>query len=195
MPFASARQKPLICNSSRAGRCLGLSAFRSRSSAARPCRTPPPTATRARLKIHHTHTDEDITVTFKRNGRYDDSGLARLNRFLRDWRNDEQTKMDPQLFDIVWEVYQEVGAKEPIQIISAYRSPADQLDAAPAQPRRRPVQPAHARQGDRLQHPRRAARPDSCRRPAAAARRRRVLSESGRRSSISTSAACAIGRA
>lgn len=76
------------------------------------------------LKIHHTHTGEDITVTFKRNGRYDEQGLAQLNHFLRDWRNDQKTKMDPQLFDIVWEVYQDVGAREPIQIISAYRSPA-----------------------------------------------------------------------
>src|SRR5262245_66126396 len=31
--------------------------------------------------------------------------------------------MDPQLFDILWEVYREVGAKEPIQIVSSYRSP------------------------------------------------------------------------
>jgi uncharacterized protein YcbK (DUF882 family) len=75
------------------------------------------------LKIHHTHSGEDITVTYKRNGSYDAAGLAKLNQFLRDWRNHEQTTMDPKLFDIVWEVYQEVGGKEPIQIISAYRSP------------------------------------------------------------------------
>lgn len=75
------------------------------------------------LTIHHTHTGEDITVTYKRDGRYDEAGLAKLNHFLRDWRNHEQTKMDPRLFDVVWEVYQDVGAREPIQIISAYRSP------------------------------------------------------------------------
>jgi uncharacterized protein YcbK (DUF882 family) len=76
------------------------------------------------LTIHHTHTREDITVTYKRNGRYDDGALGRLNHFLRDWRNDDQTRMDPKLFDVVWEVYQDVGASAPIQIISAYRSPA-----------------------------------------------------------------------
>ena len=75
------------------------------------------------LTIHHTHSNEDITVTFRRNGRYDDAGLARLNHFLRDWRNQRETKMDPRLFDVVWEVYQDVGGKAPIQIISAYRSP------------------------------------------------------------------------
>jgi uncharacterized protein YcbK (DUF882 family) len=76
------------------------------------------------LSLHHTHTDETITVTFKRNGRYDEAALERLNWFLRDWRRDEPTRMDPKLFDIVWEVYREVDGKDPIRIVSAYRSPA-----------------------------------------------------------------------
>jgi uncharacterized protein YcbK (DUF882 family) len=75
------------------------------------------------LTMHHTHTGEDITVTFKRNGRYDDAALQKLNWFLRDWRRDVSTKMDPHLFDVVWEVYHELDAKAPINIISAYRSP------------------------------------------------------------------------
>jgi len=74
------------------------------------------------LTMHHTHTGEDITITFKRNGRYDDAALQKLNWFLRDWRRDEPTKMDPHLFDVVWEVYSEVGAKQPVQIVSAFRS-------------------------------------------------------------------------
>ena len=32
--------------------------------------------------------------------------------------------MDPQLFDILWEVVRDLGAKEPIHIVSSYRSPA-----------------------------------------------------------------------
>jgi uncharacterized protein YcbK (DUF882 family) len=75
------------------------------------------------LTLHHTHTGEDLTVTFRRNGRYDEEGLKKLNWFLRDWRTDEPTKMDPLLFDIVWEVYREVDGKQPVTIISAYRSP------------------------------------------------------------------------
>lgn len=76
------------------------------------------------LSFHHTHSGEDLTVTFKRNGRYDEEGLKKLNYFLRDWRNHDQTTMDRRLFDIVWEVYRDVDGKAPIQIISAYRSPA-----------------------------------------------------------------------
>jgi uncharacterized protein YcbK (DUF882 family) len=37
------------------------------------------------LSFHHVHTGEDLTVTFKRNGRYDDAALAKLNWFMRDW--------------------------------------------------------------------------------------------------------------
>ena len=75
------------------------------------------------LSFHHTHSGEDLTVTFKREGRYDEEALKQLNHFLRDWRSQEQTTMDRHLFDIIWEVYREVDGKKPIQIISAYRSP------------------------------------------------------------------------
>jgi uncharacterized protein YcbK (DUF882 family) len=76
------------------------------------------------LSMHHMHTGEDLTITYKRNGRYDDASLQKLNHFLRDWRREEATKMDPQLLDLIWEVYQEVGAKEPVQIVCGFRSPA-----------------------------------------------------------------------
>jgi uncharacterized protein YcbK (DUF882 family) len=76
------------------------------------------------ISFYHIHTKERLTITFKRNGRYDVKALRTLNHFLRDWRNDKETRMDPRLFDILWEVHQDVGSHEPIQIVSAYRSPA-----------------------------------------------------------------------
>ncbi len=76
------------------------------------------------ISLHHIHTDEDITITFKRDGRYDDAALEKLNWFLRDWRRSEQTNMDPHLIDLVWEVQRESGSKEPIQVVCGYRSPA-----------------------------------------------------------------------
>ena len=76
------------------------------------------------LSFHHTHSDEDLTVTFKRDGRYDEEALKQLNHYLRDWRSQDQTMMDRHLFDILWEVYRDVDGKKPIQIISSYRSPA-----------------------------------------------------------------------
>ena len=75
------------------------------------------------LTFMHTHRDDGLTITFKRDGRYDPEALAKLNYFLRDWRTDDQTQMDPRLFDVLWEVYREVDAKTPIRIVSSYRSP------------------------------------------------------------------------
>jgi uncharacterized protein YcbK (DUF882 family) len=75
------------------------------------------------LSFHHVHTNEDITVTFKRNGRYDDAALKQLDWFMRDWRKEQATHMDPHLIDLLWQVYREVGATEPIDIICGYRSP------------------------------------------------------------------------
>jgi uncharacterized protein YcbK (DUF882 family) len=76
------------------------------------------------LSLYHNHTRESLTITFRRNGRYDPRALEQLNWFLRDWRRDEPTRMDPRLFDTLWEVYREVRSNEPIHVNSAYRSPA-----------------------------------------------------------------------
>jgi len=75
------------------------------------------------ITMHHLHTGEDITITYKRNGRYDEAALEKLNWFLRDWRRGEQTRMDPHLVDLVWEVQREADAKEPIQVVCGYRAP------------------------------------------------------------------------
>lgn len=75
------------------------------------------------LTLVNTHTKERVSVTFKRNGRYLEDGLKQLNYAFRDWRRNEVTRMDPKIFDLLWEVYQEVGAREPIHVVSGYRSP------------------------------------------------------------------------
>lgn len=75
------------------------------------------------LTFFHTHTRESLTVTFRRNGQVDSGALQQLNWFLRDWRVEKPAQMDPRLFDILWEVYRESGSSQPINIISAYRSP------------------------------------------------------------------------
>lgn len=75
------------------------------------------------LTLVHAHTHETITATFRVDGAYDPSVLEKLNWFLRDWRRDEPTHMDPRLFDVVWEVYRESGSQQPIMVMSAYRSP------------------------------------------------------------------------
>ena len=75
------------------------------------------------ISMHHVHTDERITITYKRDGRYDEAALEKLNWFLRDWRRGKSTHMDPQLIDLLWEVQRETGSKDPIDIVCGYRSP------------------------------------------------------------------------
>ena len=76
------------------------------------------------LSFHHIHTNEDLTVTYKVNGRYDEEALKKINWILRDWRQEESIKMDPHAIDVLWEVHREVGATEPIWVICGYRSPS-----------------------------------------------------------------------
>lgn len=74
------------------------------------------------LTLYNIHTKETTTVTYKRGGRYDADAMKKLDWALRDWRRDEATRMDPALIDLIWEIHAELGSKEPVHIISGYRS-------------------------------------------------------------------------
>ena len=76
------------------------------------------------LKVYHVHTGERVEIVFKRNGRYVQDGINKLNRALRDWRRNEPTRMDPRLFDVIWQVYQKSGSRGYISVVGGYRSPA-----------------------------------------------------------------------
>jgi uncharacterized protein YcbK (DUF882 family) len=68
------------------------------------------------------HTNESGSFTYLVNGAYDQASLDKLNWFMRDWRLNEQVKMDPHLFDILWDVYRQSGSNQAIDVLSAYRS-------------------------------------------------------------------------
>ena len=76
------------------------------------------------LSLYNIHTKENLTVTFKRDGKYDQAALKQLNTFMRDWRRDEETKMDPALIDLIWSLHKQLGSQQPIHLISGYRSAA-----------------------------------------------------------------------
>jgi uncharacterized protein YcbK (DUF882 family) len=76
------------------------------------------------LKLFNLHTKERATIVFKRDGQFDKAGLAKINSFLRDWRRNETIKMDPNLLDLVWTVYQKSGSDGYINVVCGYRSPA-----------------------------------------------------------------------
>ena len=74
------------------------------------------------ISLRNIHTDEVVTVEYKRNGRYVPDAMERINWVMRDWRRNETTKMDPALIDLLWDMHRELGSNAPINIISAYRS-------------------------------------------------------------------------
>lgn len=81
-----------------------------------------------RLKLYNIHNEEKIEVTFWANGKYRKRGLRQLNYFLRDWRADEKTEMDPELLTLVYNIKRRLEEEYPhvkdayIHVISGYRS-------------------------------------------------------------------------
>ena len=74
------------------------------------------------ISFYHIHTQERLTVTYKKGGSYDPDALKKISWILRDWRKNEATTMAPATIDLAWEMHQELGSQEPIHIISGYRS-------------------------------------------------------------------------
>ena len=122
LPFVAWRELPVVVSVARAGARLGVAALflLGANNSLQNAIAEGDTRT---LSFHHVHTNEDITVTFKRDGRYDEAALKKIDWFMRDWRKNEEVHMDPHLFDLLWEVYRDVGATQPIDIICGYRSP------------------------------------------------------------------------
>lgn len=90
-------------------------------SAPAPHAAPPSTRT---ISLFNIHTKESLTVEYKKNGRFLPDALEKIDWLLRDWRKDEKTKIDPELIDLLWEIHEELGSREPIHVISGYRSRA-----------------------------------------------------------------------
>jgi uncharacterized protein YcbK (DUF882 family) len=84
---------------------------------------PAQAADERRLKFYFTHTKERLDIVYKRNGRYIPTALKKINHFLRDWRQNKSTKMDPRLLDLIWSVYEQMDTREAIHVVSAYRHP------------------------------------------------------------------------
>lgn len=76
------------------------------------------------ISLYNIHTKETINVVYKKDGKYVDAGLTQVNHVMRDWRRNEEIKMEPALIDLLWEVHNELGSKQPIHIICGYRSRA-----------------------------------------------------------------------
>jgi len=76
------------------------------------------------LSLRHLHTDEKIKVAYRVGDRYQRDALRRLNHFLRDFRTGDAVAMDPNLFDLLYDIQHRAGRPDGVfEILSGYRSP------------------------------------------------------------------------
>jgi uncharacterized protein YcbK (DUF882 family) len=75
------------------------------------------------LAVRSLHTGEEVQATYLRDGRLHAEGLQVLNHVLRDWRSGEVWEMDPKLFDLLYALRKGMDSKQPVELISGYRSP------------------------------------------------------------------------
>jgi uncharacterized protein YcbK (DUF882 family) len=75
------------------------------------------------ISFYHIHTQETLTIQYKKDGRFLPDAMKKISWILRDWRKNQATTMDPNTVDIIWEMHRELGSQQPVNIISGYRSP------------------------------------------------------------------------
>lgn len=76
-----------------------------------------------RIFLRNLHTGEELETEFFRGADYVGDSLAAIKVLLRDFRNDEQHDIDPQLMDYLVAVARHVGVDPVFSVISGYRSP------------------------------------------------------------------------
>jgi uncharacterized protein YcbK (DUF882 family) len=76
------------------------------------------------ISMYNIHTKENITITYKRDGKFDKDALKQLDHFMRDWRVEKERDMDPDLIDLIWTLHETLGSKEPVHLICGYRTAA-----------------------------------------------------------------------
>lgn len=93
-----------------------------------PAEPPPPppvldTSSPRTLSLVNANSGEALSVTYWADGAYRRDALNKLNHFLRDTHENQETEMDPLLFDVLWHTTKAVGYEGPIEVFSAFRSP------------------------------------------------------------------------
>jgi len=76
------------------------------------------------LSFDHTHTGEHISLVYSLGDQVLPQAQSALDRFLRDHYSGQVGLIDPQLFDLLFELRRTLGTDNAFQVISGYRSPA-----------------------------------------------------------------------
>lgn len=74
------------------------------------------------LELYNVNTQEKLEAVFWVAGDYVPEALGELNQFMRDWRRNQVIDIDPDLYKLLHDLYNEVDAEKPIHLISGHRS-------------------------------------------------------------------------
>ncbi len=76
-----------------------------------------------RLRLHHTHTLEDIDIVYRIGDVYQPEAIAQLDYFLRDHRTFDLKPFDPREFDLLHDILIRLNRPDAsIDIVCGYRS-------------------------------------------------------------------------
>ncbi len=76
-----------------------------------------------KLAFTNLHTGEACRVVFQEKGEFDPAALDEINQVLRDHRTGEVASIDPRLLELLADLRRQLGSKNPVHVISGYRSP------------------------------------------------------------------------
>ncbi|MBE0482971.1 MAG: DUF882 domain-containing protein [Bacterioplanes sp.] len=76
------------------------------------------------LRLYNIHTGESLQTTFWANGAYLDDEIQTIDLLMRDHRANQAIAMQRELYQRLYELQQLFNAREPLYIVSAYRSPS-----------------------------------------------------------------------
>jgi uncharacterized protein YcbK (DUF882 family) len=82
-----------------------------------------PEPTERHLELHNTHTDETVSVVYRRGDAYQDNAIASLRNVMRDHRNNTAHDIDLALYDQLHDLALAAKCEPRFEIISGYRSP------------------------------------------------------------------------
>lgn len=87
-------------------------------------------AAQRRIELHNTHTDETVSVVYRRGDVFDPRAVASLRNLLRDHRNGESHDIDLALYDQLHDLALAAGCEPRFEVISGYRSPQSNEEMA-----------------------------------------------------------------
>lgn len=75
------------------------------------------------IELYHWHTGETLRTVYFAEGRYQPEALRAATHHLRDWRDNTELSVDPELLDLLWSLRRKLDVKQPLQVFCGYRSP------------------------------------------------------------------------